>query len=185
MTVLERSRARGFRNALQQRRLNLRTLEQRRALSTLETNERAYGRAVATANDTEQDSRNRESARAQMSTLQSQRVSAYRAFAAAAPELAIAFQTDVPDVEALRARIPEDAAYVAYSLGESDAMVFALRPGMPAMARHIPGNRASYAERVHALRALIASPGGSQQSYLEQSAALYGDLIEPITPLSG
>ena len=182
LAVFERSRARGFRHALEQRRIHLARPDQQGAMAALEKNTSAYERSLARANDPALEASVRRNAHTVAAQLQQQRVALRNAVAESVPKLASAYRPESRAPGDLQSRLPLDTAYLAYSVGEQGTVVLALRRGVPIMARHIPIGRNAMATRVRALRSLIADQGESAYvEYLRQSDRLYRDLLLPLS----
>jgi CHAT domain-containing protein/TolA-binding protein len=180
LSVLERSRSRGFRHALEQRRLNFAMPSQQIAMSALDTNMLGYEQALNSANDLSLDAAARSNARARAVRMQAERMGLQSKLVAAVPALSALFQFGKGSIDTASTRLPESTVYVAYSLGEESSVVLSWRKGMPAIAERIGHGRQALAARVRKLRALIGAPSMSMQQYRRESDALYRDLLGPL-----
>lgn len=181
LRVLERGRARGFRRALEQRRINFRSPVQQRASAALATNILAYDQALDSANDPSLDAAIRAQARVRAGQLQQDRAGLQSEFAKALPELAGAYLATPNVVENAQRALGTDTAFVAFSVGTDSTIVLAVRPGMVPIARRIALGRDALRARVQNLRTLIVgSADGDEKRFLQASADLDRDLLGPV-----
>ncbi len=121
LEVLERSRARGFRHALEQRRLQLADAPQRAALDALAINVEGEAQARAHAVDPALHESLREIGRATAARLRSERHALEQQLRARLPALA------AQDLAGLRRRLRADEAYLAFSVGDNETIALLLR----------------------------------------------------------
>lgn len=182
LLVLERSRARGFRHALEQRRVQLRAPGQQQAVSQLADNGLAYERALDGANDPRLEPQVRRLARERAQALLDQRERLQQQAATALPRWASLFAAAPETLASLRARLPADTSYIAWSVGERSTVVLAVHGTAPVHARIIPIGGSEISQRVRELRRLLAEPGAApQQEFVERSGQLAHDLLAPVT----
>jgi len=178
LQTLERARARGFRNALEQRRLQLADPQQRKALDALARNAGALTQASSHANDPALDAAQRERARAERDRLQAERQPLQERLYRVIPAFA------AQNIAQLRQRLRADEAYLAYSVGDRETYAFVLRARGPVLAQRIRIDRATLESRVAALRRQLQNPQRLDR-WRRDSAALAADLIDPLEAALG
>ena len=179
--ILERSRARGFRRALEQRRLNLASVRQREAVAAMAQQELAYERVLQRAGNARLEIEVRQRAQARAMELAGARAALPARIADSIPQLARTFASAPPDVDAMRATLAADTLFVAFSVGEDALIVLATGRELPVRALRVGVPRAELITRVQQLRSLIAdhSPHAAEQ-FLAASDRLRQDLLGPL-----